>query len=247
MAELPTSRAHVRVRLIHPLKLPDGNMLPRTLEGTVLAVWPDGMEVEFATDKPIVATVPNAWLELIEEQSPGADGECWAIVECLSHQTLVGRVHDAEAYGARGIMIEPLCDGRLLSPVFRAAAALYGVTPCSREQALAQAPRHAWMLPEAVRALLPPETAPPPRPDDADDDDLSDEVPFDDDADRARPAKGTRVTLLHGVDLPSAGLVIVTGSRGRVVGYEPDGRIAVEFPAGILTFDVADLAWERNV
>jgi hypothetical protein len=250
--DLPTSAARVFVRLVHPFPLPDGNLLPRSLQGMVLAVFSDRMDVEFPVTNgaPIIATVPTPWLELIEDEPPAEPAEHWAIVECLGHQTLVGRVTETEQYGVRGIRIEPLFDGVLLAPVFRAGASLYGVTPCTRDQALALASRNAWTLPESVRALLPPALldASQPRKKAVTDADFDDAY-FDDDEDPPDPETfrtGVRVSLLREVNHPSAGIALAYGTRGLVVDTEPDGRIAVEFACGVLTFDRADLMVEPS-
>jgi hypothetical protein len=51
--DLPTSSARVPVRLIAPLAHPGGGDIPVDTDGIVLAVWPETVDVEFATVPPV--------------------------------------------------------------------------------------------------------------------------------------------------------------------------------------------------
>lgn len=86
----------------------------------------------------------------------------YAIVELFGHTTLVGRIAEVERFGAKMLAIEPLFNGQLLPCVFHGGAAIYRLTPCSVEIAMRHNPAQPYMLPPAIRALLPPEALPSP-------------------------------------------------------------------------------------
>lgn len=119
---------------------------------------------------------------LIAEPKPWeavADGE-YAIVELFGHTTLVGRISEVERFGAKMLAIEPLFNGRLLDPIYHGGAAIYRLSPCSREIAWKRQPTDSWQLPPAIRAVLPLDAlpAPSPTPPQSGDEDFD---PFDDD------------------------------------------------------------------
>jgi hypothetical protein len=110
------------------------------------------------------------------------DGE-YAIVELFGHTTLVGRIAEAERFGAKMLAIQPLFNGRLLDAIFHGGAAIYRLTPCTREVAWKKQPTDTWNLPPAVRAIVPPEALPSPKgetatADDAETDDDQEEFGF---------------------------------------------------------------------
>ena len=78
----------------------------------------------------------------------------YAIVELFGHTTLIGRVAEVERFGAKFLALEPLFNGTLL-PVYR-------LTPCSPEVAFKRQPTHAYELPPAVVAIVPPALLPNP-------------------------------------------------------------------------------------
>lgn len=76
----------------------------------------------------------------------------YAIVEILGHQTLIGRVEEADRFGGKMLRIEPIFAGVLLGPIYQSGASLYRFSPCTAAIAFANAPRQTYRLPEAVRA-----------------------------------------------------------------------------------------------
>ncbi|MBX9944955.1 MAG: hypothetical protein K2Y40_12805 [Reyranella sp.] len=89
------------------------------------------------------------------------EGE-YGIVELFGHTTLVGRITEIERFGSRMLALEPLFNGVMLPAVFHGGAAIYRLTPCSRQVAWERQPRNAWNLPPAIKAILPPEALPAP-------------------------------------------------------------------------------------
>jgi hypothetical protein len=67
----------------------------------------------------------------------------------------VGKISEAERFGAKMLAIEPLFKGVLLDPVFHGGAAIYRLTPCSKRVAWDRAPREDYQLPAAVRVVVP--------------------------------------------------------------------------------------------
>jgi len=119
---------------------------------------------------------------MIEVMPPPADPKPWevipegdyAIVELFGHTTLIGRIAEVERFGAKMLAMEPLFNGALLDAVFHGGAAIYRLTPCSREVAWNKQPRQDYQLPPSVRAIVPPSLLPAPeRSDDGDGDDLA--------------------------------------------------------------------------
>lgn len=90
-----------------------------------------------------------------------APGE-YAIVELFGHTTLVGRISEVERFGAKMMAIETLFNEKILDPVYHGGAAIYRLTPCSRQIAWEKQPRQAWQLPATIRAVVPPTALPPP-------------------------------------------------------------------------------------
>ena len=103
-------------------------------------------------DEPIAA--PLAWEAV-------ADGE-YAILELFGHTTLVGRIAEVERFGTKMLAIEPLFNGALLPPVYHGGAAIYRLSPCSRQVAWEKQPKEGWQLPSAIRAIVPTEALPAP-------------------------------------------------------------------------------------
>ncbi|MEI9885914.1 MAG: hypothetical protein WDN08_05320 [Rhizomicrobium sp.] len=93
------------------------------------------------------------------------DGE-YAIVECMGHSTLIGRISEVERFGTKLCMVEPIWHGALLAPVYVAGASLYRLTPCSREVAWSSRARYDYQLPSPVRARIEPAALPAPTEDD---------------------------------------------------------------------------------
>lgn len=83
------------------------------------------------------------------------DGE-YAIVECLGHQTLVGRCSEIERFGTKLLAIEPVWEGQLLPVTYRGGASIYAFTPCTKEVALAKCAKNKWDLPRASLITMPP-------------------------------------------------------------------------------------------
>ena len=103
-----------------------------------------------------VAAVARA--EVADDPAPWeavADGE-YAIVELFGHTTLVGRITEVERFGAKMMAIELLFGGKLLDPIYHGGAAIYRLSPCSRQLAWERQHREAWQVPTAIRAVLPP-------------------------------------------------------------------------------------------
>ena len=86
----------------------------------------------------------------------------YAIVELFGHTTLIGRVAEVERFGAKFLALEPLFNGTLLPAIFHGGAAIYRLTPCSPEVAFKRQPTHAYQLPPAVVAIVPPALLPNP-------------------------------------------------------------------------------------
>lgn len=86
----------------------------------------------------------------------------YGIVELFGHTTLVGRITEAERFGAKLLALEPLFNGVMLTAVFHGGAAIYRLTPCSRQVAWERQPRNEWNLPPAIKAILPQEALPAP-------------------------------------------------------------------------------------
>lgn len=102
--------------------------------------------------------------EIITEAQPWeaiADGE-YAIVELFGHATLVGRIAEVERFGTKMLAIEPLFNGALLGPIYHGGAAIYRLTPCTRQNAWEHQPRDLWQLPSTVRAVVPTAALPQP-------------------------------------------------------------------------------------
>ena len=86
----------------------------------------------------------------------------YAIVELFGHTTLIGRIAEVERFGAKFLALEPLFNGTLLPAIFHGGAAIYRLTPCSPEVAFKRQPTHAYELPPAVVAIVPPALLPNP-------------------------------------------------------------------------------------
>jgi hypothetical protein len=103
-----------------------------------------------------------------DDTTPDPLGGDYAIIELFGHQRIVGRITAKNVYGQEQCQIEPLFDGKLYPPVLRGGAALYGVTPCTRERAFALAPKaDEWYeLPESLRDVIerPQRQIEPPKP-----------------------------------------------------------------------------------
>lgn len=84
------------------------------------------------------------------------DGE-YAIAEIMGHSTMIGRFTEVERFGTKMLHIEPIWENTLLPPVYVGGASLYRFTPCSKDVAFKRQPKARYMLPDAVRATLPPE------------------------------------------------------------------------------------------
>jgi hypothetical protein len=129
------------------------------------------------TDTPAAEIIPPA------EPKPWeaiTDGE-YAIVELFGHTTLVGRITEVERFGSKMLAIEPIFNGRLLDPVYNGGAAIYRLTPCSRQIAWERQHKETWSLPPSIKAVVPVELLPAPEPAPtrsyADDDDEDDDGP----------------------------------------------------------------------
>ncbi len=100
---------------------------------------------------------PNGW-----EQLPPGD---YAIIELFGHTTLLGRFSEIERFGTKMLALEPLFNGKLLDPIYHGGAAIYRLSPCSRQVAWERQHTDAWQFPPSIRAVLPPELLPAPAPD----------------------------------------------------------------------------------
>lgn len=89
------------------------------------------------------------------------DGE-YAIVELFGHTTLVGRIAEVERFGAKMMALEPLFNEKLLDPIYHGGAAIYRLSPCSREIAWQKQPTQVWQLPPAIKAVVPATALPAP-------------------------------------------------------------------------------------
>lgn len=89
------------------------------------------------------------------------DGE-YAIVELFGHTTLVGRVAEVERFGAKMLALEPIFAGKLMGPIYHGGAAIYRLTPCSRQIAWERQHKEGWSLPPTIRAVAPPALIIPP-------------------------------------------------------------------------------------
>lgn len=90
----------------------------------------------------------------------------YAIVECLGHRTLIGRIAEVERFGTKMLPIEPLFKGELLPAVLVGGGSLYALTPCSAEVAARRGATEDYQLPNSLRATLPPAMLPVPEEDD---------------------------------------------------------------------------------
>ena len=75
----------------------------------------------------------------------------YAIVELFGHTTLIGRVAEVERFGAKFLALEPLFNGTLLPAIFHGGAAIYRLTPCSRQIAWERQHKEGWSLPPTIR------------------------------------------------------------------------------------------------
>ena len=102
-------------------------------------------------------------VEATQEAAPPVypEGD-FAIVELFGHTTLVGRIAEVEKFGAKFLAMEPLFNGTLLPAIFHGGAAIYRLTPCSVDVAFKRQPTHAYQLPPAVMAIVPPALLPNP-------------------------------------------------------------------------------------
>lgn len=107
-------------------------------------------------DQPVDVTklMDRPWEDL-----PAGD---YAIVELFGHTTMVGRVEEVERFGTKMLGLEPLFKQTLLRQVLHGGAAIYRLTPCTREVAWLRQPCQDYQLPAAIRAVLPPELLPAP-------------------------------------------------------------------------------------
>lgn len=95
--------------------------------------------------------------------------EGWAIVELMGHVRLGGWIRETQCYGAAMLRIDIPKPGYNSDPILDepdawsatqliAPAALYRITPCGRDEALAVAsanqpsPVHSWEMPRLVDA-----------------------------------------------------------------------------------------------
>jgi hypothetical protein len=108
-----------------------------------------------------------------------AEGE-YAIVELFGHTTLVGRICEIERFGAKMLAIEPVFNGKLLDPIYHGGAAIYRLSPCSREIAWLRGHKESWQLPPAIRAIIPPDLLPAPSADDSHEEHSDEEFDFED-------------------------------------------------------------------
>lgn len=106
----------------------------------------------------------DATAELLDKPQPWeaiADGE-YAIVELFGHTTLVGRINEIERFGAKMLAIEPVFAGKLLAPIYHGGAAIYRLSPCTRERAWKSQHTDTWQLPPSIRAVIPADLLPAP-------------------------------------------------------------------------------------
>lgn len=96
--------------------------------------------------------------DLLRAPLPGGD---YCILELFGHVTLVGRYREAEQFGVKMLAIEPLFRDMLLPVVFHGGAAIYRLTPVEPVVARAHQPMAAYLLPPAIKALVPLALLPP--------------------------------------------------------------------------------------
>lgn len=82
------------------------------------------------------------------------EGE-YAIVECLGHRTMVGRIAEVERFGTKMLQIEPMFSDVILDPVFVGGASIYQLTPCKPDVAFARRPKYPHQLPASVASVVP--------------------------------------------------------------------------------------------
>lgn len=90
--------------------------------------------------------------DLFRPPLPGGD---YCILELFGHVTLVGRYREVEQFGIKMMAIEPLFRDTLLPVVLHGGAAIFRLTPCEPEVARAKQPTHAYLLPPAIKAIVP--------------------------------------------------------------------------------------------
>ena len=92
-------------------------------------------------------------------ENPLPEGD-YAIVECMGHRTMVGRVEEVEYFGGKLCAVEPIWEDGLLPAVLIGAGSIYCFTPSTRDVAWARQAKHRYQLPSPIQATLP-ETALP--------------------------------------------------------------------------------------
>lgn len=95
-----------------------------------------------------------------ELENPLPDGD-YAIIECLGHRTVVGKVAEVERFGTTMLEVEPVFDKGLLPAIYLGGGSLYAVTPCTREVAWLRRPTRQYELPPSLRATLETPALPP--------------------------------------------------------------------------------------
>ena len=108
---------------------------------------------------------------MTEETSPALPPGEYAIVECLGHRTIIGRIAEVERFGTKMMSIEPVFANELLPAVLVGGGSLYAVTPCTAEVAARRQPKAHWQLPASIVATLPPAALPAPEVDDVQEED----------------------------------------------------------------------------
>jgi hypothetical protein len=86
----------------------------------------------------------------------------YAIVECLGHRTLIGRMSEVERFGTKMLAVEPIWKDELLPAVLIGGASIYQLTPCTPATAFSRQPQEEWQMPASVRSTLPPSALPAP-------------------------------------------------------------------------------------
>lgn len=89
------------------------------------------------------------------------DGQ-YAVVEIMGHRTLIGRVSEADRFGAKFCAIEPIWQDAFLPAVLVGGASIYQLTPCTAEVAFRRQATEPFQLPAAVRETIPAAALPAP-------------------------------------------------------------------------------------
>ena len=83
----------------------------------------------------------------------------YAKVEMMGHRTVWGRVSEIERFGTKMCQVEPICGGRLLTPILTTGASIYCLTPVSAVTAFGMAPKSPGWSDDTLKLLAAPAEA----------------------------------------------------------------------------------------